>query len=131
MAKKKKGKRGDGVRVLADRRNVALVKAAQDKPASGGMWKGLTAGDTICGELLSMKEEQGKFGPQIVLVVDTPDGPRTVYTNESMKRGLDEEGAAKGDTVAITYRGNVATGRGRPFKLFAVAVKKGKKRKRR
>ena len=116
-----KGEKGTPT-ILAANKLKKLVKRADEKPNSGGSWKARVIGDAIAGEILSMKEEQGRYGPQTVLILDTPDGPRTVFTNDSMKRGLEEERAKAGKDVAIVFKGEVPTGKGRPFKLYSVAV---------
>jgi hypothetical protein len=130
MAKSKvKGsKAGKGkASIVAGKDMAALVKAAQNAPTSGGSMKFANEGDTIAGKILSMKEEESKFpgrGPQVVLVIDTPDGPRTTYCNASAEQGLKNGGAKVGSKVAIVFKGTMNTGKGRPFKLFSVAVGK-------
>lgn len=125
MAKSKvKGKAGKGkATVIGGKDMAALIKAAQDKPSSGGSMKFQNEGDCIAGKILSMREEDGKYGKQTIIVLDTPDGPRTVYANASMARGLEEGQAKVGSKVAVVFKGTMSTGKGRPFKLFSVAVK--------
>lgn len=121
--KRTKGKKTAGKSVaLVDKKSAGLLKKAQDKPMGGLTWKGNVAGDAVGGEILSFKEEQGKYGPQMVVIVDTPEGPRRVFCNESLKRALDEEGAKPGKRVVIVFKGTVSTRRGRPFKVYSASV---------
>jgi hypothetical protein len=107
------------VEVLGDNRK--LIDAATAAKLSGSVWKAEVEGDTIAGEILKLGQSKGKFGKQTTMLIDSgKDGVRTVYANESMQRGIDECKAEVGDRIAVQYRGTVPTGRGRPFKLYAV-----------
>jgi len=102
----------------------ALAKSALSLPLSGGVWKPIKEGDVLEGIVETIGESQGKFGPQMTLTLKCPDGYKMVYANESMKRGIVDNKVKEGMRVAIAYRGDVKTGKGRPFRLFSVATAK-------
>lgn len=96
------------------------------KGVTGGMWKPEVIGDTLMGQILSMRAEKSKFdNMQIVMIVGTPDGARTVYANWSLQQGLINEKVEVGDNIAIRFT-ELVPGRGRPMRAFAVARKGGK-----
>ena len=99
-----------------------LAQAALNKPLQGGTWKPLKEGDVVEGEVADIGEVQGKFGPQLTVSLKNGDGLVMVYANDCLKREITQNKVKPGDRIAIAYRGNVKTGRGRPFRLFSVAV---------
>lgn len=133
MAKKKgkaksmaKGKKRTTAETVGQKDNDLLKQLDGRKGVTGGMWKPEAIGDTIVGQILSMRAEKSKFdNMQIVLVIGTPDGARTVYCNWSLQQGLINERVDIGDTVGIRYTEDVP-GRGRPMRAFAVVRKGGK-----
>ena len=103
-----------------------LKQLAGRKGVTGGMWKAEVIGDTLVGQVLSMRAEKSKFdNMQIVMIVGTPDGARTVYCNWSLQQGLVQEKVDVGDTIAIRHT-ELVPGRGRPMKAYAVVRKGGK-----
>jgi hypothetical protein len=128
------------VTVGADKSVAALIKDAQEKPTGGSFFKFEAPGDVIAGTFISAKEEDGKFGPQLQVTVDTKEGPRMFSCTSSLAELLVDEGVAigtgsgkgrsfsgnpkmRGKKLAVVFRGSRPSGRGHPFKLFAVAVK--------
>lgn len=102
-----------------------LVQSALAKPLRGGVWKPEKEGDFIEGELVNMGESQGKYGPQTTITLQQDGaGYAMIYCNESLKREVTEAKAKEGDQIAIVFRGAMKTAKGRPFKLFSVAVSK-------
>jgi hypothetical protein len=102
-----------------------LVLQAMEKPLRGGVWKPEKEGDFIEGDLVTMGESQGKYGPQTTLTIQQDGlGYAMIYANESLKREITESKAQEGDKIAIVFRGAMKTAKGRPFKLFSVAVAK-------
>jgi predicted RNA-binding protein with EMAP domain len=102
--------------------DAKLLSKADAVKLSGGIWKPEVAGDSIAGKVTSLGESKGKWGKQLVLNIDTGDKDvKVVYANESMRRGLEENGIKVGHRVAIQFRGEIKTGKGGRFKLFAVA----------
>lgn len=97
------------------------LKAVSEKRLASGIWKPEVEGDTVSGTVLSLRKEKGRFGEQDVITIETSDGVQVVYANESLRRGLEAEGVKKGSTVAVEYRGDVRTGKGRPFRTYAVS----------
>jgi hypothetical protein len=119
---------------------AALIKAAQEKPAGGKFFKFEAPGDAIAGTWISAKEEDSKFGPQVKVTLDTKEGPMTFSCTSSLASLLEDEGLlagtgekdnrtyrqdpkAKGKKLAVVFRESRASGRGHPFKVFAVSVK--------
>ena len=98
----------------------ALLKEVSEAQAVGGFWRPSVEGDTIIGEVLSMREETGKYGKQLVVIIGNRDGAQTLYANANMRTGLEYQGVQPGDRVAIQFKGTMSIGRGRPMKLFAV-----------
>lgn len=136
MSKTKK-KRGRARKLAKEQKRTEPVKtegrsdaekkllAALDKAgSSGGFWSPQVVGDTILGEILSMKREKGKYQrkgeTQLVLVVGNDDGAKTVYCNKPLEGGLDGIKAKVGDTVGIQLKDFVSTGKGNPARVFAV-----------
>lgn len=116
----------------AEKKILAQLDA---RKMSGAIWPGKAPveGDTIIGEVLSMKEEKGKFGPQSVILIGTNQGAKTVFGKTILDREIAENKVAVGDRIGIQFKGTAPSGKGRPAQLFAV-VKLGKgarKKKRR
>lgn len=112
-----------------------LLAQLDARKMSGAIWPGKSPveGDTIIGEVLSMKEEKGKFGPQTVILIGTAEGAKTVFGKTVLDKEIAENKVVVGDQIGIQYKGTAASGKGRPAQLFAV-VKVGKgvgKKKRR
>lgn len=107
---------------------AALIKSAQSKEIGGGIWKPKKDGDSIGGEVVSLREEQGKWGAQTVVALLTKDGAFSVYANASLERQLSDNKVKIGDRIAIAFRGKVKTRKGRPFGVYAVAKATGGKR---
>jgi hypothetical protein len=120
----KKQKRTEAVRPT-DKASADLLAQLDGAKAAGGTWRAEVPGDTLVGEVLSDKVEEGKYGEQRVLVIATTDGAQTVFANASLDRALVAEGVEVGDTVGIQFKGGVSVGRGRPMKTFAVRRKGG------
>lgn len=119
---------------------AALIKEVQEKPCGGKFFKFDAPGDSIAGKLISVREEDGKFGVQLNVTLDTTDGPMTFSCTESLGNMFADEGVVsktgegkaaswtfnpktKGRKVAVMFRESRASGRGHPFKVFALAVK--------
>jgi hypothetical protein len=125
VARSKKAKRTTAETVGAVDKDL-LKQLDGRKGVTGGMWKPEAIGDTLVGQILSMRAEKSKFdNMQVVLIVGTPDGARTVYANWSLQQGLINERVDVGDTIGIRYTEDVP-GRGRPMRAFAVVRKGGK-----
>jgi len=102
--------------------DVKLAAKADAVKLSGGIWRPEVAGDTISGKVTSLGESKGKWGKQTVLNIDSGGNDvKVVYANKSMAEGLESAGVKAGDRVAIQFRGEIKTGKGGRFKLFAVA----------
>lgn len=110
-----------GPTLIGGKAFASRLKAAANSTLSAAIWKPEVEGDGIGGEIASMREEDGKFGAQTVLVLLTESGAFTIYANASLKRGLDDIKAKVGDKIGIVFRGSTTTGRGRPFRLFSVS----------
>lgn len=120
-----KGKRTTAETVGSLERDL-LKQLDGRKGVTGGIWKPAVIGDTIVGQVLSMRAEKGaKYDNlQVVMVIGTPDGARTVYANWSLQQALINEKVNVGDTIGIRYTEDVP-GRGRPMRAFAVVRKGG------
>lgn len=102
--------------------DAKLSAKADAVKLSGGIWRPEVAGDTISGKVTSLGESKGKWGKQTVLNIDAGGNDvKVVYANKSMADGLEAAGVEVGNRVAIQYRGEIKTGKGGRFKLFAVA----------
>jgi hypothetical protein len=119
--KTKKAPKRTKPETLADARAMKAIRAAEQAPAGGSAWFPQVEGDAIGGVVLSMREEQSKFGPRLNLILDTPKGPKTVFCNKWLENCLEREGVKAGDRVGIVYKGERPTGRGRPSKAYTVA----------
>lgn len=128
------------ITVGADKSVAALIKDAQEKPAGGKFFKFEAPGDAIAGKIVSAREEDSKFGPQVKVTLDTKEGPMTFSCTSSLASILSDEGIlvaggdkedptykfepkARGKLLAVVFREQRASGRGHPFKVFAVSVK--------
>lgn len=121
MKKKTKSKiEGENLLTAKDKAFASTAKMA----GGGQIWKPAKEGDGISGTLVSLKEQQGKFGPQMVALIKTPAGDtRMVYANKSVAEGLEQSKAKVGMKVIIVFKGEVKTGKGKPFRTYAVAAR--------
>jgi hypothetical protein len=104
---------------IGDAKAIAKSRTAS---AGGKTWMPRIKGDAIGGKVLSVGEEQGKFGAQVTLLIDAGTaGVFKVYANAWMQHGIDRANIKAGDRIGITYQGDVPTGRGRPSRSFSVA----------
>ena len=110
--------------IIADKGLAALVKEAASAEVGGSIWKPKVEGDAIAGEVVTLRDETGKYGRQTVLSVLTDSGAYTVYANASLERGLVQGKVKTGSKIAVVFKGRVKTGRGRPFAIYSVAVGK-------
>lgn len=122
-------------------RTTAVVTATKDdtklldevgaaNAVTGGMWRGEVVGDTIVGEILSMKREDGQYADdQLQIILGTEDGAKTLYCNFSLESGLVNTRCAIGDRIAVQFKGDVPVSRGRPMHTYAVVRAGGKGKK--
>lgn len=113
-----------------------LLDALDKSAASGGFWSPKVIGDTIIGEVLTMKREKGKYQKkgekQLVLTLGTSDGAKTVFCNRPLEMALDglKPKLAVGQIIGVQLKDFVSTGKGNPAKVFSVKrldTKKGRK----
>jgi hypothetical protein len=117
-----KGKKTKRSEVQITGTDKALLDAVNKANAiTGGMWVAEVIGDTITGEILAMKREDGTYqDDQLNIILSTPEGAKTIYCNWSLESGLRAVNANIGDRIAIQYREDVSIKRGRPMKAYAV-----------
>lgn len=127
-AKGAKTKRTEAVRPTVKGKDADLLKTLDGAQAvTGGMWKGEVVGDSIIGEVLSLKREDTQYvDNQVVMILGTPDGAKTVFCNWSLEQGLLNESVNLNDRIGIQFKGEVAAGRGRPMRTYAVRRAGGK-----
>lgn len=105
--------------------SAALQKAlseAQNAPLSNNVWKASDEDNSIAGRVLSIGEQSGKFGLQMVVFLDTgEEGATRVFCNKVLAGEIQRHGIKVGDEIAIAYRGKVPSSKGNDAKMFAVA----------
>lgn len=104
----------------------ALLAAADKAEVSGQTWKPQVPGDSIVGEVLSLKKDaKTKFGAATILILGVSGGATRVFCNKSLEDAIEEHGVKLGDRIAVQFKDSINTGKGRPFRLFVI-VKQGK-----
>ena len=73
---------------------------------------------------MSCTTEVGQYGEQRVLVIQTDAGSFKVFCSTVLRGLVERFNVQEADEVAIIYQGMKTGKRGRPFKMFTLAVDK-------
>ena len=87
-----------------------------------GLFKFESPGDQIYGTLKQLGYEDGQYGPQLTMVLDTDDGTLKVYCPAALRREVEENMPAVGMDVACKYFGMGESRSGREFKKIGFRI---------
>src|SRR5262249_26847320 len=97
--------------------------ARDDFKGDSNIWKPERPNEVLAGSIRELKYSTGKFGKQLVVVVETEDGDVIVYTNKTTAGQITKQKARVGDEIAIRYFGKEQTFNGNTTKVYGVLVK--------
>lgn len=106
---------------------MSETQAKYKRIGGGDYWpKDSDQGTSLLGILKGRTEEAGKFGSQVVLHIETPDGGvKLVSVTAGLKRANDQ--MSEGKAYRITYTGRQQGKGPLPFKRFEVDLIEGYK----
>ena len=125
-AKKATKKAGKAVTIG---KNHELLDRARKAIDGDSYWRPENKGDAITGTVLSARTEMGQYGEQWILLLQTSEGVVKVFCNTVLGGLVERNSVTDGDKVAIVFQGMKQGKRGRPFKMFSLAVDKASEQK--
>jgi hypothetical protein len=87
-----------------------------------------TIGDSYTGKFVSYEQGvEGKFGPENILILDSPTGELSIRCPAILARTLAENARhlTPGVKVTVTYVADIPTNKGKPAKKIEVDVETG------
>ena len=87
-----------------------------------GIYKFETPGDQIFGRLKKIGYEDGQYGPQLTMVLDTDVATLKIYCPAALKREVEEHMPAVGMDVACKFFGMGESRSGREFKKIGFRI---------
>lgn len=109
-----------------------LAKAKATAPRASNVWHP-KAGDSITGVIVAMKTNRGRLnnetkerGSYLSLRIATETGEEIVVNcGYLLDEEIRDQGAVKGDSIAIIYDGEEKTSGGNKIHTYRVAIEKG------
>ena len=86
-------------------------------------YKFTTEGDTLKGTVRRLELGDTAYGPCRIVVVDTPDGPRSVWLiHDALLSQMRKLRPEPGDRIGIRYNGRQQSGAGRSYHSYTVVT---------
>lgn len=107
-----------------DHSALARLREKAALQASITVWRP-EPGDTIEGAIVGSRTEQGPFGEQQQMLVQTPDdGVKAVWLTKWLMGQLQANAADLGDLLSLTFHGKEQGARGQQFNRMSLTVLK-------